>query len=81
MSSEDRCPRCSGRIEGMPAGSRVTPERDIIICGLCAGEEAMFEARNPDTPLPPIEQRVPVDMAYDLDDPRDQWGQVEPPAG
>ncbi|MGV7687141.1 hypothetical protein PJN34_23335 [Mycobacterium kansasii] len=66
MSADDaRCPRCGTLLKGMPAGSRITDDRDIDICGLCASEEAMFQHRHPGRPLPPIHERVPLDMAYD----------------
>jgi hypothetical protein len=76
-------------INGMPAGSRITPERDIDICGLCGTEEAMFQWRNPGVPLPPINERVPLDKAYDMESTADQWGRLgrldlgdlEPPDG
>jgi hypothetical protein len=62
MTADDaRCPRCGLLLNGTPASSRITDERDIDICGLCASEEATFVMRYPDTPLPPITERVPLD--------------------
>lgn len=69
MSAEGvgRCPRCGLPINGMPAGSRITEDRGIEICGLCGSEEARFQARYPGRPLPPIDQPVPLDLGDDED--------------
>jgi hypothetical protein len=48
----------------MPARSRIRDDIDITICGPCSCEEAMFVYRNPGLPLPPINHRVPLDLAY-----------------
>lgn len=66
-SGDAKCPRCGTSINGMPATSRITDDADIEICGLCASEEAMFAFRNPGVPLPPINEQVPLDLAYNLD--------------
>jgi hypothetical protein len=59
MSDDNaRCPRCGLLLNGMPAGSRITEDRDIDICGLCGSEEAIFQALYPGRPLPPINRQV-----------------------
>lgn len=47
----DGCPRCRGPLGERPARSRLTTDREVLICTLCGTEEAARDARG-QAPLP-----------------------------
>ncbi|MGW5401983.1 hypothetical protein [Streptomyces sp. NPDC003952] len=49
--TDTRCPRCGGRLGDRPARSRLTADRDVLICTTCGTDEAVREAQR-QAPLP-----------------------------
>ncbi|QNP71573.1 hypothetical protein IAG44_20495 [Streptomyces roseirectus] len=41
---ENRCPRCGGLLGERPARSRLTADREVLICTPCGTDEAVREA-------------------------------------
>ncbi|MGW2401806.1 hypothetical protein ACWCYY_35155 [Kitasatospora sp. NPDC001664] len=57
-SAQPGCPRCTGPLAQFPgdvgAASRVTHDRRISVCGDCATDEAVRDARG-QAPIPPTD--------------------------
>ncbi|MET8690545.1 hypothetical protein ABZV77_40700 [Streptomyces sp. NPDC004732] len=47
---DTRCPRCGGPLGERPARSRLTTDREVLICTTCGTDEAVREA----TGKPPV---------------------------
>lgn len=52
-----QCPRCLGGMWWPGAGSRMTPERDLEVCGWCGSDEADRDALGL-APIPPSDWPV-----------------------
>ncbi|MFD9150360.1 hypothetical protein ACIPPN_21175 [Streptomyces diastaticus] len=48
---DTRCPRCGGPLGEAPARSRLTTDREVLICTTCGTDEAVREATGR-TPVP-----------------------------
>ncbi|MFJ8628578.1 hypothetical protein ACIRD3_37845 [Kitasatospora sp. NPDC093550] len=42
---DTRCPRCGGPLGERPARSRLTADRDVLICTTCGTDEAVRDAQ------------------------------------
>ncbi|WP_188302315.1 hypothetical protein [Streptomyces sp. CBMA123] len=51
---DTRCPRCGGPLGERPARSRVTTDREVLICTMCGTDEAVRDAHG-QAPVPPGE--------------------------
>ncbi|MEU7230145.1 hypothetical protein [Streptomyces chrestomyceticus] len=48
---ETRCPRCGGPLGDRPARSRLTVDREVMVCSVCGQDEAVRQAMGR-TPIP-----------------------------